>query len=126
MTKHTQSAFFRLRPLVAGLSLALAVGGVMAAEPEEHAGPTEPKAEPVDEPTGALSAAGLNINDTKFMKQLGVTLGGWVQGGVTYNAGSPNNGYNGPVTFGDRANEFQLNQLYLFLQKAVRHRGRCF
>ena len=123
MTKQTKPTFSKLRPLVVGLSLALMAGGALAAEQAEHTGPTEPTAEPIDEPTGALSAAGLKINDTKFMKDLGVTFGGWTQFGVTYNAGSPDNGFNGPVTFGDRANEFQLNQLYLFLQKAVATEG---
>jgi len=126
MTKKTNSLLLRLSPLAVGLSLALLAGSAVAAEQEEHTGPTEPKVEPIDEPTGALSAAGLNINDTKFMKQLGVTLGGWAQAGVTYNAGSPNNGFNGPVTFGDRSAEFQLNQLYLFLQRSVATEGNDF
>lgn len=126
MTKRTKSILFRLSPLAVGLSLALIAGSPMAAEQEEHTGPTEPKAEPVDEPTGALAAAGLNINDTSAMKKLGLTFGGWAQAGVTYNAGSPNNGFNGPVTFGDRANEFQLNQLYLFLQKAAPTEGTAW
>ncbi len=126
MTRQTKSAFFRLRPWVVGLSLALAVGGAAAAEQEEHVGPTEPAAEPAPEPTGALAAAGLNINETKFMKDLGVTLGGWTQFGVTYNSTSPDNNFNGPVTFGDRSGEFQLNQLYLYLQKAVATEGDAF
>ena len=123
MTKLIKPSLFRLRPWVVGLSLALAAGGALAAEQEEHSGPTEPVAEPTPEPTGALAAAGLNINDTKFMKQLGVAVGGWIQTGITYNAGNPDNNFNGPITFGDRSGEFQLNQLYLYLQKAVATEG---
>lgn len=123
MTNSIHSALFRLRPLIAGLSLALAAGGALAAEEAEHTGPTEPVAEPVDEPSGALSYFGLNVNDNAFSKKTGINLGGWSQVGVTYNATAPNNNFNGPVTFGDRSGEVQLNQLYLFLQKAVATEG---
>ncbi|MFM8333040.1 MAG: porin [Candidatus Methylumidiphilus sp.] len=125
MTKHTKPVNIRLRPLAVGLSLALMTGGAWAAEPIP-AGETVPEVEPTEEASGAFNAAGLKINDTKFMKQLGVTLGGWAQAGITYNSTSPDNNFNGPVTFGDRSAEFQLNQLYLFLQKAVATEGDAF
>ncbi|MDE2367114.1 MAG: outer membrane beta-barrel protein, partial [Betaproteobacteria bacterium] len=40
----------------------------------------------------------------------GLEVGGWINGGITYNANNPSDGFNGTVTFADRANEFQLNQ----------------
>lgn len=109
MTKHTHTLTSKLRPLAVGLSLVLAASGAMA-----------------DEATGALSAAGINVNDSAILKNFGLTVGGWLQGGITYNANSPANGFNGPVTFADRASEFQLNQLYLYLQKAVATEGDYF
>ncbi len=57
------------------------------------------------------------------LKDLGITWGGWVQAGVTANANAPQDGYNGPVTFGDRSGQLQLNQFYLYLQKSTDIQG---
>ena len=37
----------------------------------------------------------------------------WVDAGIFGNADSPGNRFNGPLTFADRANEFNMSQLYL-------------
>lgn len=104
MNRNTLSGFAKLRPLAAGLSLAFA---------------TSAGAADLGESTGLLDAAGANVNESAWMKNLGLTFGGWLNTGVTYNANQPAGKYNGPVTFGDRSNELQLNQFYLFLQRAV-------
>lgn len=72
-----------------------------------------------------LEAAG-DPNESKFMKDWGLMVGGWANAGITYNSISPENNFNGPVTFGDRSAEFQLNQLNLFLQRAVATEGDSF
>ena len=54
-----------------------------------------------------------------FMKNNNLKIGAWLNTGVTYNANDPSNNFNGPVTFGDRQAELQLNQVNVFLQKAV-------
>jgi hypothetical protein len=64
-----------------------------------------------------------DINETKPLKDNGITIGLWSNAGITYNAASPDNNFNGPVTFGDRSGEFQLNQLNLFIQRAVATEG---
>ena len=64
-----------------------------------------------------------DINETKFLKDNGITIGLWGNAGITYNAASPDNNFNGPVTFADRSGEFQLNQLNLFIQRAVATEG---
>jgi hypothetical protein len=64
-----------------------------------------------------------DINETKLLKDNGITIGLWSNAGITYNAASPDNNFNGPVTFGDRSGEFQLNQLNLFIQRAVATEG---
>ena len=64
-----------------------------------------------------------NPNDSDLMKKVGVKVGAWLNGGVTYNTNNPSNHFNGPVTFGDRDSEFQLNQLNLYLQRAVAAEG---
>lgn len=38
---------------------------------------------------------------------------GWVSQGFTWNPDEPRNNFNLPTTFNDRANEYQLNQLYV-------------
>jgi len=69
------------------------------------------------------SLSGFDINETSFLKNNGIVVGGWGNAGITYNAASPDNNFNGPVTFGDRSGEFQLNQLNLFVQRAVATEG---
>jgi hypothetical protein len=75
------------------------------------------------EPTGLLGYVGADVNETEFMKNLGLHFGGWINAGITYNANKPAGRFNGPVTFNDRASEFQLNQLYFFLERAVNTEG---
>lgn len=50
---------------------------------------------------------------------LGIKLGGWVDQSFTANADSPTNRFNGPVTFTDRANEYLLNQVYLYAERST-------
>lgn len=69
---------------------------------------------------GAIAdLTGYDINETSWFKNNNLQFGGWVSAGVTYNAAGSDNKFNGPVTFGDRHSEVQLNQLNLYLQKVV-------
>ncbi|UJP05875.1 MAG: porin [Nitrosomonas sp.] len=52
-------------------------------------------------------------------------FGGWIHGGATANP-SQSSGFNGPVIFADQANQFQLNQFNLFIQRPVRMEGNTF
>ncbi len=54
-----------------------------------------------------------------LLKTLRLSLGGWLNAGVSYNAHAPDDRYNGPVTFADRSGELQLNQFYWHLQRDV-------
>ena len=63
-------------------------------------------------------------NLTNPFKESGLEFGGWINGGVTYNANNPSDGFNGTVTFADRANRLQLNQFNLFLQRPVMSQGK--
>ncbi len=56
----------------------------------------------------------------------GFVVGGWANAGVTYNGNEPQNNFNGPITFGDRAAEFQVNQLNAYIQRAVTTEGSKF
>ncbi|NQU24844.1 MAG: porin [Candidatus Nealsonbacteria bacterium] len=57
----------------------------------------------------------------------GITIGGWMAMGYTANGfnaqNPPAGGGNGPVTFNYRANDFQLNQLNLFMERATETGG---
>ena len=54
-----------------------------------------------------------------FLARRGITLGGWIDQGITYNASDPADRYNGPVTFNDRSGDYQMNQLDVFLERKV-------
>jgi len=81
---------------------------------------------------GAIeSLTSVDINSASFLKDNGIEIGGWIDAGGTYASHSTNskgninssNG-NGAIPFGtDRVNEFQLNQTYLFMEKAVASSG---
>ena len=61
--------------------------------------------------------------DVQPLKDYGVTWGGWLQASITANANAPQDGYNGVMTFNDRANQVQMNQVYFYLQKAIAVNG---
>ncbi len=63
---------------------------------------------------------------TDLLRESGVKVGGWINGGATYNANNPANGYNGSVTFADRADRPQLNQFNIFIQRTVVTEGKAF
>lgn len=99
------------------------VGALLVGTPMVHA--EEAKKDWTDS-SGLLEAAGININDTTFMKDFGFTVGGWVNASVSANMNGSNDRFNGTVTFNDRTGEVQLNQLNVWLQKAVKIGGDKF
>jgi len=60
---------------------------------------------------------------SQLLEQTRLQLGGWINGGATFNPGQTD-GYNGPVVFADQSNRFQLNQLNLFLHRPVASEGK--
>lgn len=80
------------------------------------------EAKTLTEASTLLEAMG-DPNESSLMKNWGIKVGGWLNAGVTYNANNPSNNFNGPTTFGDRSAEPQLNQLNLFIQRAVATEG---
>lgn len=69
------------------------------------------------------SLSGFDVNETDPLKNNGIVIGGWANAGITHNAANPIDRFNGPVTFADRDGEFQLNQLNLYIQRAVATEG---
>ena len=75
----------------------------------------------------AMSTASAQVSSiAKLFKDKGIEVGGWVHGGATFNPSHSTGGFNGPVTFNDRANQFQLNQFNIFLQRAVVSEGKSW
>lgn len=76
--------------------------------------------EEAPELSGLLQALpGGGPNALGFMKESRLTLGGWLDGGVTYNPSNPSDRFNGTVTFNDRNSEPQLNQIYVYLERPL-------
>jgi hypothetical protein len=49
----------------------------------------------------------------------GIKVAGWIGQSFTWNTTNPADRFNGPVTMTDRSNEWQLNQLYVYAEKAT-------
>ena len=60
------------------------------------------------------------------LKRFNITAGAWANGGITANGRNQQGNFNGPVTFGDRDSEPQLNQLNAYIQKAVAAEGSAW
>lgn len=76
--------------------------------------------------SGLLGAVGADPNEAKFMKDNNLKVGGWLNSSISANMSGNGDGFNGPVTFNDRTGELQMNQLYLYLQKAINVSGDSF
>ena len=75
----------------------------------------------VDSDPGAIKTlTGQDLNQITGLDEYGFNMGGWLTPGFTYNPSNPSDRSNGPVQFNNRANELQLYQLGLFLEKPLR------
>ena len=61
-------------------------------------------------------------NQSSYLRDWDLHVGGWLNAGFTVNPDQPSDNFNGPVTFSDRANEPQLNQLYFYLERVAGER----
>ncbi|WP_139555769.1 porin [Methylotetracoccus oryzae] len=108
MTKN-RNAVSGLAPIICGLlSAAIAVPGL---------------AKDIGETTGFADWAFGDPNESDFMKNLGLKIGAWINVGVSTNFNNSPGNFNGPVTFGDRTGELQLNQTYFYIQREVAGEG---
>ncbi len=104
-----QCAFnFRLRSVAIGLCAAVAAGSAYAGEAADSTG---------------LADYMAGKGDAQPLKDYGIKWGGWLNSSISVNSNSSPDKFNGPVTFGDRTSELQLNQAYLWIQKAVAASG---
>ena len=71
------------------------------------------------EPSALRALTGKDLNQLTGLAAYGFNVGGWATPGFTYNPSHPVDRSNGTVQFNNRANEFQLYQLGLFLEKPL-------
>ncbi len=55
--------------------------------------------------------------DWPRLKAHRIEINGWLDQGITLNGYNPLNRFNGPVTFNDRSNEYQMNQFYIYAER---------
>jgi len=101
-------------------------------EPEAAASPSDAPA--ADEPA-PMPGAGTLLNpccclgdqwklfDNPCLKCKNINIAGWIAQSYTYNGANPADRFNGPVTWTDRSNEYQLNQAYIFAEKTTNTDG---
>ncbi|MDX1945759.1 MAG: outer membrane beta-barrel protein [Pirellulaceae bacterium] len=56
-------------------------------------------------------------------KERGGVMGGWLAAGYVWNPYQPNERFNGPMTWNDRANEAQFNEFYFYAGRAANTEG---
>jgi len=64
--------------------------------------------------------------DSASLRGCDIEVGGWIDQGITTNGALVTDRFNGPVTFNDRADEYQMNQLYVFAERVADPCGRGF
>ena len=90
--------------------------------PEEQAGaaPSEQPAPVVERsPSDIPATAAGEAPASYYARAPSVTFGAWLEVGISGVASNPADGFNGVVTFNDRDGEFQMNQLWLYLDRVA-------
>ncbi len=65
------------------------------------------------------------MSDWCCFKSKGINTGGWVAQSFTWNPYSPSDRFNGPVTWTDRSNDYQLNEIYYYIEKKADPTSCC-
>jgi hypothetical protein len=55
----------------------------------------------------------------RLLECRGITIGGWIDQGIGVVANQPVDQFNGPVTFVDRDGQWQVNQVWLYMERKV-------
>ncbi|MBN2295974.1 MAG: porin [Pirellulales bacterium] len=70
----------------------------------------------------ALNSKPFRWFQTNCLARRKITVGGWVDQGVSFADCRPSDRFNGPVTYNDRDREYQMNQLWFFLERKTNTR----
>ena len=84
---------------------------------EKMGGDADPPPEepPLPPPPGPM----IGLRQPEFLQSKGISLSGWLEQGMTLNDNHPPSGFNGPVANNDLDREYQMNQLWMTLQRPV-------
>ena len=63
------------------------------------------------------------LEDCCFLKKHDIVIGGWVAQSYTWNPSNPSDHINGPVTWTDQSNQYQLNEFYTYMYKEAKNDG---
>lgn len=99
---------------------------LLVAAPDTPVAPDGYFSDAFHNPRHDLTCDGYDNRWSMRPKQSPWMIGGWLQQGFTLNPDDPANGLNFPVGFNDQANDYQLNQLYLYLGRQVRLDGHSW
>ncbi|MFN0021914.1 MAG: outer membrane beta-barrel protein [Pirellulaceae bacterium] len=64
-----------------------------------------------------------SLSNRCFFQSRGITAGGYIAQSFVWNPYQPADRFNGPLTWTDRANEYQLNEIYFYAGKAADNEG---
>jgi hypothetical protein len=64
-----------------------------------------------------------SLSSRCFFESRGITAGGYIAQSFVWNPYQPNDRFNGPLTWTDRANEYQMNEIYFYAGKAADNEG---
>lgn len=81
-----------------------------------------PAEEPPPPPPGPM----IGLGQPQCLQDMGVSISGWVQQGITFNGAHPAGGFNGPVAMNDLDGEYQMNQFWMTMERPVNTGGNGF
>jgi Putative beta-barrel porin-2, OmpL-like. bbp2 len=103
-------------------------------QPDAAALPDQPDAASAEKSFGNGAGTLLNpccclgeewkLFDCESLKCRGITVDGWFVQSFTWNTTNPADRFNGPVTWTDRSNDYQVNQAYIYAEKLT-NTGGC-
>jgi len=65
----------------------------------------------------------IELRQPQCLQNMGISLSGWLQQGITFNDEHPANRFNGPVATNDQDSQYQMNQFWMTLQRPVNTGG---
>jgi hypothetical protein len=80
---------------------------------------------PAEEEPVFMPPAGpmLALRQPQCLQDMGISLSGWLQQGITFNDDHPGSRFNGPVDTNDRDSEYQMNQFWMTMERPVNTGG---
>ncbi|HEX7447021.1 MAG TPA: outer membrane beta-barrel protein [Pirellulales bacterium] len=120
------------RPKFGSISASFARQECPPPEEEKKEEEEKPCVQCKDGPLGCFGCGCCNVElDEPFklgdqlhcFKKHEILVAGWIAQSYTWNPYNPSDGFNGPVTWTDQANRYQLNELYLYAVKPVDTKG---